>query len=152
MRKRIAAAGLALMAFAVGARTTHAEWVSVEELQASCDALLSGATDRNGSICRAFVHGYLLGSDRPASPQRPVKAPAASESWSDRALRTRVNPVLLQRVQSSGPSPYCIEEGTALDEVVRTIADHISAHPAAADVGNGAIVREALVRHFPCDA
>jgi len=147
--------GLALLLGANAPPTAGADWVRKQELEDSCAALLWLEDERQGAMCRGFVHGYLLGAD--GAPPLPVQAAPASErsggeSYSERALRTRLSPAYVRRVTGAKTASYCLGGTTDLADVVKAITEYLESHSDATGVIESPMVQEALMRRFPCDS
>src|SRR5690606_37466646 len=114
--------GLGLILGALPARNSLADCVSWQELRESCDNWLAPAGEGDGSLCRAYLHGYLAASEGEKPTPRGLKSAAESESYSERAVRTRINPALTQRAQPQDPLAYCIEDGSELSTIAEVVA------------------------------
>lgn len=135
--------------------TAGADWVRKQELEDSCAALLWLEDERQGAMCRGFVHGYLLGADdTPPLPMGEASRGEQSdgESYSERALRTRISPAYVKRATRVEPVTYCLGGTTDLSDVVQAIADYLESHSDASGVIESPMVQEALMRRFPCDS
>jgi len=146
--------GLALLLATSAIPTAGADWVHKQELEDSCAALLWLEDERQGAMCRGFVHGYLLGADgAPPLPEPNASADTepARESYSERALRTRISPAYVRRVTSVEPVSYCLGGTTELTDVIQAIAEYLESHPDASGVIESPMVQEALMRRFPCE-
>lgn len=153
MKSRISRLIVFLLVVTGASVPATADWIRQDELESSCAALLQTGNEADGSVCRGFVHGFLLGSESVgASPADPaVLEQGPGESYSERALRTRVTRAQVERVTGTGAPDFCLGEEVELVELVRAITDYME----AVDVVNGEIrppmVREALRQQFPCE-
>ena len=155
MSPTVSLLSLALLLGASATSPPGAEWVRKQELEDSCAALLWMQDERDGAMCRGFVHGYLLGSD--GAPPLPGKEAAAGttsggESYAERALRTRLSPAYVKRVTNVEPIAYCLSGATDLTDIVRAIAEYLETHPDASGIIESPMMQQALVRQFPCDS
>lgn len=154
MSPTVTSIGLALLLGGYALPTAGAEWLHKQELEESCAALLWLEDKRDGAMCRGFVHGYLLGAEgAPPFPDATGDADAgtARESYSERALRTRISPAYVRRATSVEPVTYCLGDSIVLADVIQAIADYLESNPEAAGIIEPPMVQEALTRRFPCE-
>jgi len=130
------------------------EWLSVNELEQSCDAFLSNTGETDGKLCLAYMQGFLAGSDTAVASPFDKSAHAStgdSESFSERAARTRLGTLRLMQLRAAGRRDYCISEDTTAVEIVEAIVTYLSDHLETLQLTNAEAVRKALVHHYPCE-
>jgi len=143
-----------LLLFAVApAPATAMEWLSGHELERSCGLLLDDPQSKEGALCLAFMQGFIAGSgtaEGTASDSVPSSR-SGDESYAERAARTRLGTLRLQRLRAMGTAEYCVDEDTSALDVVKEITAYLEKHPEASDLTATGAVHEALIRSFPCD-
>lgn len=130
------------------------EWLSADELERSCDAFLADSTDSDATPCLAFMQGFLAGTEaRPATDGVESVKPNAStsESFSERATRTRLGTIRLMQLRSSDKPDYCIDESLSAVEIVESVARYLEDHEEVLQLTNAEAVYAALVHEYPCD-
>lgn len=140
------AAGLILAATTAAATAP----VPATRLQADCQAYRQAPDSREGARCLNYIQGFLDGAV--AVDARVAQAVSAedrkSETYSQRALRTRVKPR-----DPPAPSRYaefCVGDPVPIATVVASVIAHLEAHPPRAGVTAAAVVQAALRARFPC--
>jgi hypothetical protein len=128
----------------------QADWISQSELRDSCDAFVSQPYSLEGSSCLAFLQGFLLGAGRTTVSQDSTKPPAA-ETFTERAIRTRLGSAQIQRVNNSASPRYCIDENTPVAELMEAIRDHLDDPGQDSSLASPDTLQQALARSFPCD-
>lgn len=151
--KMAALMGAAVLLNLMAASPVIADRITVGELAESCDALLVTGDPRAGSLCRAFVQGYLMGAGKWANGigSAPEEGEDDEESFTERAIETRVSPDLLEEVQEEPAPEFCLGETTGLTDVAQVVAAEFESGSEAAEVPDAMAVRRALAREFPCD-
>ncbi|MGH8129604.1 MAG: Rap1a/Tai family immunity protein [Steroidobacteraceae bacterium] len=150
MKLPVTAAGVLLLASVAPQPSTSMEWLSDSELEASCDAFLSDTEDAVGALCLAFMQGFLAGADATASFDSASET-SKSESFSERASRTRLGSLRMLQIRSSTTAGYCIGEDVAAVDIIGTVAAYLRDHPETLSLSNADAIREALVDNYPCD-
>lgn len=137
---------LALLAFAPASPAASA-WLSSSELEQSCDAFLADPDSEAGAQCLAYVQGYLTASD----PARTTRYPGENdESFAERAARTRLGSLRMQRIEGTDAA-YCVGENVPAVEVVREVVAYLREASGDCDLTDAQAVREALAYKFPCN-
>lgn len=135
-----------------GPPSAAADWLSRDEVEQSCEAFLADSAGANGALCLAFVQGFLAGVDTPpVSLHQDGTRTSASEdeTFTQRAIRTRLGDGRLQDLQSKDPA-YCVDEISAI-AVIAAVATYLRDHEQAQQLTKPEAVHEALVHNFPCD-
>lgn len=140
---------LVLLAICVFVPALQADWITEAELHESCDAFVSQPNSLEGSSCLAFVQGFLVGAEQFTVAKDDT---AAKETFTERAMRTRLSATQLQRIEGSSSQPYCIDDNTPVAEVLEAIRNHLSSTGQESSLISTATLRQALSRSFPCDA
>lgn len=136
--------------FALGA----GDWLGGDELDRECRALgdsaRSSPDDIHGTLCVAYLQGFIAGSTV-AGVQREdsTAADTGGETFSDRAARTRAESYI-RRVKALQRGAHCIGDDVPVSAVLEAINAHLESKPDEVDITDHALVHEALVRHFPC--
>jgi hypothetical protein len=153
MIQRASAVFVLLLFVIAPAPASTMEWLSGVELERSCSLFLDDPRSKDGALCLAFMQGFIAGSDATegAVMDTAARSKSANESYAERAARTRVGTLRLQRLQASGLAEYCVDKDTPAVEVVKQITAYLEDHPEASDLTAYDAVREALVHSFPCD-
>lgn len=144
-----AAYRFALLAICLFVPALQADWITESELHKSCDAFVAEPESLEGTSCLAFVQGFLLSAERFRAAKNDS---AAKETFSERAMRTRLSATQLQRIESSTSQPYCIDETTPVAEVLEAIRNHLSSTGQESSLISTATLQQALSRSFPCDS
>jgi hypothetical protein len=147
-----------LLATGSVAMNAQADWITEPELRESCDAFVTLPYSLEGSTCLAFVQGFLLGANRIAVVENgsgETKSPAGKETFVERAVRTRLGDSHIQRINAASEIKYCIDENTAVAELVQAISDYLNNSPSsttgAAGLTKPQTLQQALADRFPCD-
>lgn len=119
------------------------------ELKRWCGDVVEAPERSGAAFCTVFVQGFLGGADAGAKMAAAQAVDAQTESFSDRATRTRLTREQLQRARAPLES-YCLDDDASAAEVVERIAPTIEALPDAEQLSAGEVVHRALVHHFPC--
>lgn len=138
---------LSLVISAVLASPAASAWLSDSELEQSCDAFLADPESEAGAQCLAYVQGYLTASD-PARTGR--YAGESDESFAQRAARTRLGTLRMQRIEGLGTA-YCVGEDVPAVQVVQEVVAYLRETSGNCELTDAAAVREALSFNFPCD-
>lgn len=153
-RKSAALLGIAALFNLIALSPVLAERITGGELAESCQALLASDDHQAGSLCRAFVHGYLMGAgklqDGIGKGNETGEEDEDEGDFTERAMETRINPDLLEEVQA-GPGPeFCLGESVELADVAQVIAVQLGPDRDTAEMPEASAVRRALAREFPC--
>lgn len=152
MKLPLTVAGIFLFASVAPVPSISAEkWLNAGELEASCDRFLGGSDgDGNGALCLAFLQGFLAGADTTPKALRDAEnGEWYDESFSERALRTRLGRLRMMQVRSA--TDYCIGDDVAALEIVDAVATYLKEHPETLSMTDADAVRQALVSSYPCD-
>lgn len=141
---------------AIASMPTSASWLSADELQRHCGSYLSDQNSRGGTLCAAFIQGFIAGT---SATEQEIDASvehvgaAGNESFAERAARTRIGSRLQQEAVSGYSGYYCLEDDAPAEAVVARVtatmqqaSDYLSDSRSAEE-----LVHEALVLSFPCD-
>jgi len=127
------------------------EWLSSDDLEQSCDSFLAESGSDAGALCLAYMQGFIAGSGTiEARAVGGRDAAPGDESFTERAIRTRLGTLRLQQIRNIGDSGHCLGDDVAAVTVVEKIADYFNKHPQTLKLTNAEAVREALVYHYPC--
>lgn len=124
---------------------------AVERLRDSCDAYVraaEGAAGVEGAFCRAYVQGFLDGA-RHGYARDAAGGESGSESFLDRAVRTRLGRLRAEALQRQG-SEFCMPLPVPFDEIVRDFQRELGTQQAAGITTPAGILMEVLRRRFPC--
>jgi len=153
MSSRVLIACLLFASAGVVASSTQNVWLTALELERHCASYLCDPASEEGSICIAYMQGFLAGAERASeTSSRWMAATAPSEeSFLDRATRTRVGPGVLDRVRArtTTPSEYCIDPDVNVLVLVEKVAAHLNENLDGHETVDR-LVHEALVQNFPC--
>lgn len=140
------AAGLVLAVTTAGATAP----VPATRLQADCQAYKQAPGSQDGARCLTYIQGFLDGAvavDKRVATTVPAEN-AKPETYSQRALRTRVKP-------RDPPAPtryagFCVGDPVPIATVVASVIAHLEANPPGAGETASAVVHAALRSRFPC--
>lgn len=151
MRNPANLTALLLMVLIAAAPAAAMEWLSSDDLERSCDSFLAESDSNDGALCLAYMQGFIAGSGTAdAAPETSRDAASEDESFTDRAVRTRLGTLRLQQIRSIGDGGHCLDDDVAAVKVVEKIADYLKEHPESLELTDADAVREALVHHYPC--
>lgn len=126
--------------------------LKVEELRDYCSQIDSRPASDSARLCVTYIGGFLDGAvATDARVAENVAAEADTESFSERAFRTRV----ARRLQQTGPTGYaefCVGEPVPVIDVARLVVEELERPVAVAPSSAGEVVDRALRRNYPCDA
>jgi hypothetical protein len=154
MIKPLTSSCLLLLALAAATPLAAMEWLSDSELEQSCDRFLEDSSSSDGVLCLAFLQGFLAGADtvEPRTVANATKSDSVgSESFSDRATRTRLGTLRMMHLQSASKADYCLDPDIPAVEVVETIATYLKDHPDSLQLTNSEAARKALIHNYPCE-
>jgi len=128
------------------------EWFSDRELEESCDRFIAQPDNAEGALCMAFIQGFLSGSDTIAASKTGDRAaaPAGSETFTERAARTRLGTLRMKQLRTTNQADYCLDDTTSAIEVIENVAAYLREHREAWELTNAEVVREALMHYYPC--
>lgn len=144
MRKSLGAfvAWLALAAAASATPSTGAE------LHALCSAYLLDPQSEGASACETYVRGFLDGLRAGAADtNRPPPTETAPESWSERAVRTRLGRGALSRVRERD---ICLPESATAFAVIPLVVRLLQADPSRREASAGTSMTDSLRLHYAC--
>jgi len=141
-----------LVASVIPLRAETMEWLSSEELESSCEALIGKAMQAEGAPCIAYVQGFLAATDsivETAGDESPGVA-RNNETFAERAARTRLGSLRMMRIR--GPNTdYCLARDTSAVAVVEKVATFLEKHPETLKLTDTEALHNALSYHFPCE-
>lgn len=129
------------------------EWLTESQLEDRCDSFLGDQGSRDGALCVAFIQGFLAGAeatDGIVAERVKRLQPATGDSYSDRAIRTRIG----SRLKQYGTpyyAGYCIAGEVSSQTVIEKVISYLNNHPDDPSLTANQIVYMALVHHFPCE-
>ena len=126
------------------------EWLGAEDFESSCDAFLAGSADKEAMLCLAYVQGFLAGAEAAPDASTPDIKADDSETYAERATRTRLGTLRIMRLRAKQPD-YCLDESLSALRIVETVAGYLESHAEALKLTNAEAVYEALVHEFPCE-
>lgn len=145
-------AGILSLQLAVSATPAAAmEWLSDSDLDDHCSALREDPEDRDGRPCIAFLQGFLAGisvSDA-LPPEEALSEASTSESYAQRAARTRVGN-RLRRLDAGNPPRYCVGDDVTFMTLLERLSAYFDDRPGGLDIASHRTVHDALVHSFPC--
>jgi hypothetical protein len=109
-----------------------------EQLLAQCEAYIARPDSDVGQLCEAYVRGFLEGVQ--ARAQYAVE----EESWSDRAVRTRLGRNALARTSS------CVPRTLSFDDLIDKAIVYLRANEQSLSQPAGAALEATLIAHYPC--
>ena len=104
-----------------------------------CQAYVDDWDSPGARFCDAYLRGFVDGS-----PQIAIQEPSESESFTQRATRTR-----LGRPVSARPK-YCIASTTTVPELVVQLLTHARDMPSQGDTDASVVIYAMLARYHPC--
>lgn len=145
-KTRIAFAAFALLASETPANAP----ITRGELRAHCRAFLETPGSHGALACESFVQGYMEGLRSAARIEaRPPDHKGETESWTDRAARTRLGRAQLRRLQQA--DHYCVPENAPVASIIRQLVDYLDAQPREDDAPAADALADTLRRHHACD-
>jgi len=129
------------------------EWLSASELEQSCDTFLADSVKTDGALCLAYIQGFLAGTYSVGvadADSRKNDSSSESETFSERAARTRLGTLRLQEIRAARKSDYCIGDDVTAVIIVEKIVGYLKEHPETLQLTNSEAVREALINNFRC--
>jgi hypothetical protein len=139
---RVSLACAALVSAVVGSAVMPAEPISAATLERYCQAFAEEPSSRAGRLCVLYVRGFVDGvtvSEHPAS--------AESETWTERAARTRLSGRYRERVMSLDTA--CLTEAHAMGELIARVLERLQS-PASRSLNARQVVLEAIRELPPC--
>lgn len=100
-----------------------------------------GEQSINGAICRAYLQGFLAGTDK------VVKEERLPSEYMQRALRTKAHGGI-ERVEALNQGPYCLPEGESLDDIIKKLAE--SGDSFSSESSADLVVSRVLENHYRC--
>ena len=132
-----------LLACAVAPDAAAETMLSSVQLHEYCKSFQTAPGSSAGRVCAAYVGGFIEGLVV-VGDARVQDSAAASESWLERARRTRLGSHYVRK------PTYCIDSSTALEQIIRNIAAYAETRPPRDDVPANAMIRSALQRFYSC--
>lgn len=137
--------GWLLLASATFAATPGDPWLNSDELGRYCLALEDGSVAADGTICIAYLQGFIAGTTLLQDA-----GVGEDETFAERAIRTRAAPYV-RRVESGRDGAYCLGDDVTPSAVLEAINERLEAGPEDSEVTAHDIVHEALIQRFPCE-
>lgn len=131
----------------------QADWLSEPELRESCEAFANSPYSLEGSSCLAFVQGFLLGTNRIVVEEDgsiEARTEPDKETFVERAVRTRLGNSHIERINDASEVKYCIDEHTAVADLIQAISDYLSSSTHTTGMTNPKALQLALADRFPC--
>lgn len=125
---------------------------TASQLRADCKAFVTAPDGAPGGRCQAYIQGFLDGNAAASKP--PPGSPAASaasakrETFTERAVRTRVRERDIYPPRAS--AAICVAESMPTADVVAQVNAHLDTNPPAAGDSAATAVHAALLARFPC--
>ena len=134
---------LAAAAFSLSFACNAEETLRAAELRRDCLAYQRNLMSVEGLSCFAYVRGFLDGASAIDSRVRPLPQ-ADIETWSDRALRTRLGSGV------RGKPTFCVKSGVLIKEVIVQLLTHSADHPHLDVLAAREILTQTLQRFHRC--
>ena len=116
-----------------------------------CETYDANPEDADGLRCAIYIQGFLDGAV--ATDERVARNVAEEyerrESFTDRAARTRLGPVLA-RTSVSAYAEYCLGDPVPVQEVIERVLEFVRTHPSGGEMPARDLVYAALRTHYPC--
>jgi hypothetical protein len=132
---------LVLCALALTPQAEAAE-PSGSSLTAQCRAYVEDPASEQGQRCAAFIAGFLAG----LTTSEAAEATSRTETYSERALRTRLGVRLVGR-----QSDACVNPSTSHEVLIGQLLAHAAEQPPDDDATASTLLRDTLVRFHACD-
>jgi hypothetical protein len=143
---RIRAAATAItLTLAIPVPVCASELVSGAHLAERCRAFLQDAGSEDGRFCVAYVRGFIDGSSNVVWMTPPGATAGSTESFGQRAARTRLGRGLIVRPK------YCIDGSLGMTELVEQIVAVADERPPRDDVDAAALLYATFARFHQCD-
>lgn len=145
---------IGILVSGLAAVSAQADWITEPELRESCDAFVELPFSLEGSSCLAFVQGFLLGANHQAVVENgstDTGKASDKETFLERAVRTRLGNSHIQRINASSEIQYCIDENTAVAELVQAISDYLNSNTRTTGLTSPQTLQQALAERFPCE-
>jgi hypothetical protein len=143
---RIRATATAIMlTLAMPATVGALELVSGAHLAERCRAFLQDAGSEDGRFCVAYVRGFIDGSANVVWKAPPDTAVGSTESFGQRAARTRLGRSLIVRPK------YCIDGSLGMTELVAQIVAVADEQPPRDDVDAAGLLYATFARFHKCE-
>ena len=128
------------------------EVLSAEALAGYCESF--AADSDSGKPCERYVQGFIDGAVatdvRVMLNVEAAQAREKSETFTERAMRTRIGTTDVQR--AAGYAEFCLGDPVPLREVVAKVVADLNTDAGGLDSSTPArdLVYESLRRHYPC--
>ncbi|WP_417624671.1 Rap1a/Tai family immunity protein [Paremcibacter congregatus] len=129
------------------------DWLDELDLRSQCASYLKAPEGRAGVLCESFIQGYLSGIHalrREVDSKIDKKRSPTGESFSDRAIRTRVGS-RLKYIDPALHRGFCIANDVSPDVVVRKVVRYLDEHEGDTPLPDNKILFNALLENFPCN-
>ena len=130
---------LAIVLVSVSPSARSLELTSAIQLTERCRVSMEDWHGPDGQFCDAYLRGFVDGS-----PLVAIQGPRSSESFTQRAFRTR-----LGRPVSARPQ-YCIASETTMQDLVVQLLTQAREAPPRVDTDASVLIYSMLARYHPC--
>jgi hypothetical protein len=133
---------LAVAALIVGVPTAlTATPLAASTLFDQCNALIQAADSTEGSLCDAYLRGFLQGAKSAGGKQRAANG---DESWTDRAARTRLGAAALARAS------YCVPSDLSAARLAELFVQHVNSNPEIKHIDARSALEATLHVNYRC--
>jgi hypothetical protein len=140
-----AAAMAAMLTLAMPTTVDALELVSGAHLAERCRGFLQDAGSEDGRFCVAYVRGFIDGSANVVWKAPADVALSSTESFGQRAARTRLGRGLIVRPK------YCIDGSLGMTELVEQIVAVADERPPQEDVDAAVLLYATFARFHKCE-
>lgn len=125
----------------LGSTTAFAvETLSTAQLQRSCVEYTSDIQNKNGTLCSAYLQGFVSGSSQ------IVLADDRQSDFTQRAIRTRAPGGSIE-IDSLKSARYCLPSDISIEQLAGQIASAKTTHK---DQLASSLLKQILKKHYPC--
>lgn len=135
---------------ACACQPSGAEPQSATTLHALCRAYVTEPASPDGARCASYVQGFLDGAGVGLEAGRTDVPGKPDESWTERAARTRLGKLAMQRLHEERAARFCLDDAVPLTDVIGRLLQHFEAEPPGPATTAAEATRRALPRAFPC--
>lgn len=129
--------------YALSMEATADAPLSAAQLREYCMAWRAEPGSSAAAACIAYVQGFLDGATS-IDGRIQTEAAAKSESFLDRARRTRLAPTNMAR------PPYCLDASVPLSRIIHQLLAHYETRQLDEELPASAVVASTLRRFHPC--
>jgi hypothetical protein len=117
--------------------------LSGAQLLEYCRAYADEPEGSSGLLCATYVSGFVEGAGATAS-QQAISGDISTESFADRALRTRLG--LPRRCEPA----YCLESSVSLEQFIADVLEYAERNPPERNMSANDVVVSALGSLYAC--